>query len=221
MQTSGIYRIVNLVTGKLYIGLSTDIFGRLRQHLSDLRNGSHHNAHLQRAFILHGEGSFEFEVLELCDAEELSQREQFYISEYRSYDPNFGYNKTYGGEFGSHTEETRKRISSSHANVSGQNNPRYGVSMSEETKIKISVSLRGRSKSDVTKQKIGEANKGKVRTAEQRRRYSEANSGENHPQAKLSDVDKIAIRNSTLSTKELCEIYGVTKSTIYRARKLN
>ena len=43
-----------------------------------------------------------------------------------------------------HTEERRKNISLNHHDVSGQNNPRFGVEMSAETKAKIGAQNAGR-----------------------------------------------------------------------------
>lgn len=42
----GIYCIINLVNGKKYVGSSVDIYGRLHEHLHNLRHNRAHNAHL-------------------------------------------------------------------------------------------------------------------------------------------------------------------------------
>jgi group I intron endonuclease len=43
-----------------------------------------------------------------------------------------------------HSLETKIKMRENHANMSGENNPMYGKSLSEETKRKISVSLKSR-----------------------------------------------------------------------------
>lgn len=78
-STSGIYAIRNLNNGKFYIGSAVKLSGRFRTHLCDLRKGRHHSQHLQRSWNKHGAESFAFEVLELCPADDLITREQWWI----------------------------------------------------------------------------------------------------------------------------------------------
>lgn len=62
---SGIYRIVNLRTGKLYIGGTTQPFEtRWGQHLSDLEGRTHSNHGLQADWDKYGRNEFVFEVVE-------------------------------------------------------------------------------------------------------------------------------------------------------------
>lgn len=94
MDKSGIYIIRNLVNGKVYVGSSVDLCRRKEQHLSDLRRGSHINAHLQRAYNHYGLESFEFEVLEQVeDTTSLIAREQHWIDVHSASEPDMGYNK--------------------------------------------------------------------------------------------------------------------------------
>lgn len=93
----GIYKIVNTITGKIYIGLSKDIYSRWERHKAELRRGSHYNGHLQNAFNKYGLDSFEFDIVEFCTHEELPEKEKFYILEYNTLSPN-GYNLTEGGD---------------------------------------------------------------------------------------------------------------------------
>lgn len=106
----GIYCILNTVNGKLYVGQSHNILKRWKTEVS----GHRINNHLRAAFEKYGIEKFKFFILEECKSDELSNREKFYISLYKSFDRDFGYNKTLGGE-GSvgyvPTEETRKKVS--------------------------------------------------------------------------------------------------------------
>ena len=55
----GIYRIKNLINGKLYIGQTLDRFiERYWNHLWKLNNHSHDNRHLQSAWDKYGESGF-------------------------------------------------------------------------------------------------------------------------------------------------------------------
>ena len=63
----GIYCIKNVVTGKMYIGSSINIAGRWKQHRYQLNTNRHENHYLQHSWNKHGEGSFEFSILEVVD----------------------------------------------------------------------------------------------------------------------------------------------------------
>ena len=88
----GIYKILNTVNNKVYIGSSMSIFDRWKEHIRSLRKGNHHSRHLQNAWNLYGEKSFLFCIIENCDKDELLDREQFYIDAYNSADSRYGYN---------------------------------------------------------------------------------------------------------------------------------
>jgi group I intron endonuclease len=75
----GIYKIINTVNRKFYIGSSKNILKRIRRHFSELRNNSHKNKHLQSSWNKYGEENFLFEILEECLEENLIVREQYYI----------------------------------------------------------------------------------------------------------------------------------------------
>lgn len=77
MRVSGIYKIVNKINGKFYIGSSENIKKRWARHLYDFKRNSHHNIILQRAWGKYGEPAFSFEVIE--ETVNLLEREQFYI----------------------------------------------------------------------------------------------------------------------------------------------
>ena len=78
----GIYKIVNLVNGKFYIG-STSTLGfqrRWRCHRNQLRINKHRNQHLQYAWNKYGEDNFKFEIIEKCLPKKCVVREQYYFN---------------------------------------------------------------------------------------------------------------------------------------------
>jgi group I intron endonuclease len=75
----GIYRIKNLKNKKCYYGSSKNIEKRWRTHLNNLKNGKHHNDHLQRSWDKYGEDNFVFELVEECDETILLELEQKYL----------------------------------------------------------------------------------------------------------------------------------------------
>ncbi len=75
-----IYRIVCFPTGKCYVGQTIDVKRRKIRHFSELRNNEHPNYNLQKEFILYGEESFYFEVLEKkVERTLISDRELYWI----------------------------------------------------------------------------------------------------------------------------------------------
>jgi hypothetical protein len=79
LPQSGIYCIENLVNGKLYIGSSKNLYQRLHEHRCSLNGKYHQNIKLQRSWTKHTEFNFTYHILEFCDFEILTIREQYYI----------------------------------------------------------------------------------------------------------------------------------------------
>ena len=112
----GIYKIENLVNGKVYIGQSVDIYKRWTEHKDCITSKKGYKP-LYRAFRKYGVDNFNFEIIEKCSKEELNEKEIYYIEQYRAYihwEDSNGYNLTLGGE-GSRgrivTEEESKLMS--------------------------------------------------------------------------------------------------------------
>jgi group I intron endonuclease len=79
-EKSGIYYIYSKINNKIYIGQSKNIKKRWRGHKSDLRRNKHGNIFLQRIYNKYGLNNFIFKVLEICDLEKLSEREEYFVS---------------------------------------------------------------------------------------------------------------------------------------------
>ena len=91
-KTIGIYCIENIDTNKKYIGQSVNIEGRWSKHKTALRQNSHDNDYLQKAWNKYGENQFKFYILEKCEESELNEKEIYYINYYNTLDDHFGYN---------------------------------------------------------------------------------------------------------------------------------
>ena len=118
--TSGIYKIwfegspLN-PSGepKLYVGQGKNFRGRYRNHIYDLKRGTHWNSYLQNSFDKYGMDSIRFSIVEDCAIGLLNDREVYWIEELHTYVRDYGYNLTKGGEKPEFTEEHRKNISES------------------------------------------------------------------------------------------------------------
>ena len=81
-KVSGIYKIINKVNGKYYVGSSNDIIDRWRAHRRELRYGNHVNDHLQKSWNKYGKQSFDFIIVETTEPkrEMLISTEQTYLN---------------------------------------------------------------------------------------------------------------------------------------------
>ena len=92
-----IYRIVNAVDGRSYIGQTNNIKRRRKEHFVDLKAGVHHNPFLQNAYNKYGRSAFTFEVLEEnVPTEMINEREVYWVEHFDSF--NNGYNLSSGGD---------------------------------------------------------------------------------------------------------------------------
>jgi group I intron endonuclease len=129
-----IYLASNLITGKQYVGQTTrTLEKRKSKHLQNSKTDL--NNRFYQAIRKHGIDSFEWEILEEVDGD-LDEREIYWIKEYNTLFE--GYNMTIGGGtlYGhKHTEETKKKISESMKGISMKDI--YIEKFGEEEGIKI------------------------------------------------------------------------------------
>jgi len=198
MKIVGIYKITNLINGKTYIGQTVNYRKRKTSHYSKLKQGKHHNEHLQMAFNKYGESAFKIELLKKCKIEELDELEQYYIKKFDACNPEKGYNMMYGGQ--AHREFT------------------------EEVKRKISKANKGRIFTDEHKKKIGLARKGKKLSPKQiskmiaTKKKTKIHCGEKNPNALISDsVAKKIIMDllANMAVKDIADKYQVSCGVVY------
>ncbi|QAU03926.1 hypothetical protein Henu6_gp121 [Acinetobacter phage Henu6] len=188
-MSGGIYKIVNTINNKVYIGSAKNFVERYKRHLKDLQMNKHINVHLQRAYIKYGEKSFNFVILESLgeyNRSEYFKHENKWMSFYDSRNYKNGYNISLaaGGGFKGrrHTKETKEKLSLKLL----QNHPTRGIPLSEEHKEKIRISNLGKviSKESIEKnrqwQLKNNPRKGVPCSEEHKEKISKALSGENH-----------------------------------------
>lgn len=183
-MTQVIYKIINLVNDKFYVGSTINKKVRFRQHRKLLRGNRHHCKHLQASWNKYGEEKFDFRVVEeVPQAVSLQEVEDRWLKEHVGKD--YCYNSGYSSEapwrnapahvtpnFGKTVaQERRDQISKTLKEFYAQdyfNHPRVGKTHTEETKerirqAKLSNPTRawlGKERSEETKAKISAAQKG-------------------------------------------------------------
>lgn len=147
-NVSGIYKIVNKVNGKYYVGSSKNVFERWeRGHRFLLAKGSHYNEYLQNAWNKYGEKNFYLSHIEFVTPSKscLLETEQKYLDKAKDV-PSMCYNLSFNARGGEnswtgkrHTEETRRKMSVSNS----------GRKVSEKTKQIKSLQNSGRANPNV------------------------------------------------------------------------
>lgn len=151
---SGIYKIINIINGIYYIGRSKNIFRRLYDHITDLKNNKHINDYLQNAWNKYGYINFNFLILEnstqdplLKDNNILQKLEQDYL-DIAFGEENLCYNLNLQANGGEISEYSRQKIS----------NKLKGKPKSLEHKLQLSIANKGLRKgiplTEKTKQKL-------------------------------------------------------------------
>lgn len=153
-DASGIYRITCTITGKFYIGSSTNLQERLYNHLNQLHRNDHRNDHLQRAWNKYGEESFIFEVIELVLPAFLLEREQYWLDTLKPFGER-GFNLAKSAQSPylgmKHSAESIKKISATH----------MGHSVSQETRNRLRSFRLGKKHNPQTIAKMKETRKGR------------------------------------------------------------
>lgn len=198
MKIVGIYKITNISDKKIYIGQTVNYRKRKTSHLNSLKNGNHHNEHLQRAFDKYGESAFEIELIKECTTEELDEMEKHYIKELDACNHDKGYNMMYGGQaYRNFTKEVRQKMSIA----------RKGMKFSDEHREKISLAQKGKAISQTSINKAN-ATKKKLRI----------HCGEKNPNALISDnvAENVIIDLlDAVPVKNISEKYQVSNDVVY------
>ena len=181
----------NKINKKVYIGQSRSIETRRKAHLNCSINVNYngYDTKFYRALRKYGYTNFTFSVLEECLAEELNEKEKFYINKYNAF--KNGYNSSIGGE----------------VIASGYGEDHHGATLSEIDVLFIKNELLSNNKTQyelastfsVTQSEISMINSGKRwgflgTFSYPIRRDGEMRKGQNNPASILSDEEVLKIR---------------------------
>lgn len=169
--------------GKRYIGITKN------DPQKRWKNGKAYkgNAHFTNAVKKYGWDNIKHVILHKgLSKEEACNYEVKYIELYQTYDPEYGYNLTHGGESGYIcSEETLNKLSNSHK----------GKRLSLEQREKISKTLKGRKHTKEWNDKISKSHIGITHTEDSKKKMSISKKG-----IKFSD-EVIKRRSDTLKRK--------------------
>lgn len=226
---SGIYKIINQINGKIYIGSSKDINYRCNRHFSDLRNNCHRNRYLQRSWNKYGENNFRLEIIEIIDKNtttsefkyNLLTREQYYLDtilfaqEWITRTNNtfrkLGYNlnPVAGSPLGfKHSQHTKDLMSAQ----------RIGVKKSKQHAINIGLGHKDKIVSDKTREKLRLIQTGKVATIEAKENMRQAQLGRKHDEETKNKIgtkhkNKIVSEETRQNISESWKLREIIKCT--------
>jgi group I intron endonuclease len=160
----GIYKIINIVNNKFYVGSAVDLKRRKTRHFSELRTGKHNNRHLQAAWVKYGEQAFIFVVVEeLSQEADLLAAENVWLKEHvgKDYCYNLGVDAT-----------------APMLGVGGEASPTWGYKHTGRALQKIGAASKTRVQTFEEKAKRRATMRGKPQPATVRAKISAALSGE-------------------------------------------
>lgn len=144
MNISGIYKIINRVNEKYYVGSSENIKVRWSKHKTCLKYNRHWNSKLQNAWNKYGKENFEFVIVEnQIPSAQLLETEQKYLDVCKQ-NPETNYMISYDAvspmRGRKSSEETRQKLRNRtlpKENYFGRIPPNKGMKMSDEQKEKL------------------------------------------------------------------------------------
>ena len=161
-----IYKIINVVNNKFYVGSAVNYEKRKARHLWRLRRGDHANKHLQAAWNIHTEAAFVFALVQEVALEaDLLAAENVWLKEHVGKD--YCYNMA--------MDATAPQLG-----MSGEKNAMWGKTFAhtEDAKLRLGKAAKNRIQSDEEKVKRRETMRGKPQPAAVRAKISAALSGE-------------------------------------------
>lgn len=197
-----LYKITNLINGKVYIGQSVHPDKRWWEHRNKAKkNFDNYPIHL--AISKYGEENFSFEILEW--SEDYDNREKELIQEYNSISPN-GYNVAMGG---------------SSILLKGENHPRNTVTneilyqVIKELKDNNITDRQIAKKYNLTDKIIADINHGYSHKLDDISYPIREKRGKQKLTKEQVTEIKILLKTTSLSYTQIANQFGVTKSNIY------
>ena len=218
-KTIGVYKLTNIINGKVYVG-SGYIKRRESSHFSNLKRQTHNNKHLQASYNKYGKEAFVWTPILICESKDCLDYEQKVMDMYKE---TIGWGTMYNicprADRKEVSEETRQKLSKalkgkkhSREQVINQANATRGQIRSEETRQKLSKALRGKKHS--REHVINQANaiRGRKVSEEVRRKNSLSKMGikPSEETKKLWSKNRTGYKNANAKLKD-CEIEEIRR----------
>lgn len=172
----------------VYIGQAYNFQKRWKNHRIELNLNRHCNPYLQSAWNKYGSYNFEFTIIENCEVEKLTEREQYWMDIYKSAYRTLGYNlaPAAGSTLGvKHSEETKTMWSEM----------RKGKSIhTEESKAAIGAKSKGRVFSAKSREKMRQSQLGKKQSEETKEKHRQRMLGNKFNTGRKQSDEEIAKR---------------------------
>lgn len=160
-MATGIYTITNQISGRVYVGQAVDVARRWKTHLRAMRSGV--KTKLYDAMRAYGVQSFVQDVLEECAADELAEREAYWIAKLDTLAS--GYNMIADtAQRRLLSDETRERMRQAQIGKKHTNEHRAAIAragrgrvVTAETRAKLSAALSGKKRSPEAIERMHEA----------------------------------------------------------------
>ena len=238
IRVPGIYKIINKVNGKYYVGSSKNIKYRWNKHIKMLNDNDHSNQHLQNAWNKYGKESFIFKMIEKTTKENTLIIEQNYL-DIAKLEPNQTYNMCFDvfavmkGRKHSpkslqklkerwmkfihpmkgkhHSTESKKLMSLSCRDMFGKNNPMYGKQSAMKGKHHSTESKIKMSKNNCRfwlNKTMSEETKQKMRNSNSKPRLGKHHTDEAKQKLSISRRDKTIYHFKNKNTNE--SFYGIS-----------
>jgi len=212
-----VYKVTNLINNKIYIGQTTQsISSRQKGHYKKIKQNS--KTYFHNAIRKYNIENFIWEIIDLaCNKEELNLKEKYYIEYFKSFNKEFGYNMTLGGEGGVPTKETREKISKAEK---GQPSPNKGKPMSIEQKKLLSLVHMGMHSGEKHPLFGTKAKKETIEKKKHTVKIRKENLGEDYlyPNSKLSKLQvktiKYLLHYNICSCYKISKVFNINKSSI-------
>ncbi len=206
MDKHYLYKIINTLSNKIYIGQSTEPKRRWKSHLRYSKKGSEAPQYIHRAMNKYGVENFIFEIIATCKTQENTDFiESILIKQYNSANKEFGYNLKAGGYASPHSEETKEKLrQATFKQIAEKGHPGKGYKWTPEDTAKRLETLNKRDKAEIY-------------TPEVRQRMSESQLGykqsEEHIEKKiksLTTTNELKIQEKLETGEYKCQVPGCT-----------
>lgn len=88
----GVYTITYIQSGKVYVGSSSNVRHRIKEHINALNKSKHRNQHLQNAWNKYGKDNFDSRHILLCAEKNKIKWEQYFIDCFKASNNMHGFN---------------------------------------------------------------------------------------------------------------------------------